>query len=201
MKQAIMLSGWGMNPDNRAKTAGAFNLLWDDGEQSVIGAMTGRFQLTTGGCLSIGLSNRTRLLRQFKTRFYPISDFGRAFYALGRHRASHEPQGHSDPTKMHGSRRSGLNIPGFFPTGSTAIVPTCPFSSLTRKHANSFASFSRRWNKPQKVRADTWNRLDHSRLELLNSFSVSPGCSRFFREKKKFPSNRRPARPNWRSIR
>jgi hypothetical protein len=42
---AIMLTGYGMNADNRAKTAGCFNALWDDGELSVVRALTGRTQL------------------------------------------------------------------------------------------------------------------------------------------------------------
>jgi hypothetical protein len=42
---AVMLAGYGMNADNRAKSAGAFNLLWDDGEISVSRSTTGRIQL------------------------------------------------------------------------------------------------------------------------------------------------------------
>lgn len=42
---AIMLSGYGMSPDNRAKTCGTFNALWDDGELSVSRSMSGRIQL------------------------------------------------------------------------------------------------------------------------------------------------------------
>lgn len=42
---AIMVSGYGMNPDNRAKTCGTFNSLWDDGEVSVSRSLTGRIQL------------------------------------------------------------------------------------------------------------------------------------------------------------
>jgi hypothetical protein len=42
---AVMLAGYGMNADNRAKTAGAFNALWDDGEISVSRSLTGRLQL------------------------------------------------------------------------------------------------------------------------------------------------------------
>ncbi len=42
---AVMLGGWGMNRDNRAKSAGAFNLLWDDGELSINRALTGKIQL------------------------------------------------------------------------------------------------------------------------------------------------------------
>lgn len=42
---AIMLSGYGMSPDNRAKTCATFNGLWDDGEVSVARSMTGRMQL------------------------------------------------------------------------------------------------------------------------------------------------------------
>lgn len=42
---AIMVSGYGMTPDNRAKTCGTFNALWDDGEVSVSRSLTGRIQL------------------------------------------------------------------------------------------------------------------------------------------------------------
>lgn len=42
---AILLSGWGMNADNRAKTASTFNQLWDDGEISVTRGGSGRLQL------------------------------------------------------------------------------------------------------------------------------------------------------------
>lgn len=42
---AAMICGYGMSPDNRAKTAATFNALWDDGELSVGRAMTGRTQL------------------------------------------------------------------------------------------------------------------------------------------------------------
>ncbi|ADC62634.1 DUF3987 domain-containing protein [Allochromatium vinosum] len=42
---AAMLSGYGMNADNRAKTAATFNALWDDGELSVSRGTTGRLQL------------------------------------------------------------------------------------------------------------------------------------------------------------
>lgn len=42
---AAMLSGYGMNADNRAKTAATFNGLWDDGEISVSRAGSGRLQL------------------------------------------------------------------------------------------------------------------------------------------------------------
>ncbi|MBN2887205.1 MAG: DUF3987 domain-containing protein [Chromatiaceae bacterium] len=42
---AAMLAGYGMNPDNRAKTAATFNALWDDGELSVSRGTTGRLQL------------------------------------------------------------------------------------------------------------------------------------------------------------
>jgi hypothetical protein len=42
---ALMLTGWGMNADNRAKTAGALNGLWDDGEISAMRALAGRIQL------------------------------------------------------------------------------------------------------------------------------------------------------------
>jgi phage/plasmid primase-like uncharacterized protein len=42
---AMLLSGYGMNPDNRAKSAGNFNSLWDDGEISVARGTDGRVQL------------------------------------------------------------------------------------------------------------------------------------------------------------
>lgn len=42
---AAMLAGYGMNPDNRAKSAATFNALWDDGEVSVSRAGAGRLQL------------------------------------------------------------------------------------------------------------------------------------------------------------
>lgn len=42
---AIMVSGYGMNSDNRAKTCGTFNALWDDGEVSVSRSLAGRIQL------------------------------------------------------------------------------------------------------------------------------------------------------------
>jgi hypothetical protein len=42
---AAMLAGYGMNTDNRAKTAATFNALWDDGELSVSRGTTGRLQL------------------------------------------------------------------------------------------------------------------------------------------------------------
>lgn len=42
---AVMLGGYGMSPDNRAKTASALSALWDDGEVSVSRALTGRVQL------------------------------------------------------------------------------------------------------------------------------------------------------------
>lgn len=42
---AAMLAGYGMNADNRAKTAATFNALWDDGELSVSRGTTGRIQL------------------------------------------------------------------------------------------------------------------------------------------------------------
>lgn len=40
-----MLCGWGMNADNRAKSAATFNQLWDDGEISVNRRGDGRLQL------------------------------------------------------------------------------------------------------------------------------------------------------------
>lgn len=40
-----MLAGYGMNPDNRAKSAATFNALWDDGELSVSRGGAGRIQL------------------------------------------------------------------------------------------------------------------------------------------------------------
>lgn len=42
---AVMMSGYGMSPENRAKTAGTFNALWDDGELSVARGTAGRIQL------------------------------------------------------------------------------------------------------------------------------------------------------------
>ncbi|QXP94370.1 DUF3987 domain-containing protein [Methylococcus capsulatus] len=42
---AVMLSGYGMNADNRGKSAGAFNSLWDRGEVSVARGTAGRIQL------------------------------------------------------------------------------------------------------------------------------------------------------------
>ncbi len=42
---AAMLAGYGMNADNRAKTAATFNGLWDDGEVSVSRGVAGRIQL------------------------------------------------------------------------------------------------------------------------------------------------------------
>lgn len=42
---AAMLCGYGMNLDNRSKSAGAFNKLWDDGEISVSRGSSGRLQL------------------------------------------------------------------------------------------------------------------------------------------------------------
>ncbi len=42
---AMLLSGYGMNADNRAKSAGNFNSLWDDGEISVARGTDGRVQL------------------------------------------------------------------------------------------------------------------------------------------------------------
>ena len=42
---AAMLCGYGMNADNRSKSAGAFNKLWDDGEISVSRGTSGRLQL------------------------------------------------------------------------------------------------------------------------------------------------------------
>lgn len=42
---AVMLCGWGMSADNRAKTAGTLNGLWDDGMISVMRGTSGRTQL------------------------------------------------------------------------------------------------------------------------------------------------------------
>jgi len=42
---AAMIAGYGMNPDNRMKSAGNFNALWDDGEISVARGLDGRVQL------------------------------------------------------------------------------------------------------------------------------------------------------------
>ncbi|MBK1723382.1 DUF3987 domain-containing protein [Thiocystis violacea] len=42
---AAILAGYGMNADNRAKSAATFNALWDDGELSVSRGTTGRLQL------------------------------------------------------------------------------------------------------------------------------------------------------------
>lgn len=42
---AAMLSGYGMSPEHRSKTAATLNALWDDGELSVSRAMSGRIQL------------------------------------------------------------------------------------------------------------------------------------------------------------
>ena len=42
---AMMLAGYGMNADNRAKSAGNFNSLWDNGEISVARGLDGRVQL------------------------------------------------------------------------------------------------------------------------------------------------------------
>ncbi|QXP90020.1 DUF3987 domain-containing protein [Methylococcus capsulatus] len=42
---AVMLSGYGMNVENRGKSAGAFNALWDRGELSVARGTAGRIQL------------------------------------------------------------------------------------------------------------------------------------------------------------
>ena len=42
---AAMLAGYGMSPDNRAKSAATFNGMWDDGEISVSRGTTGRQQL------------------------------------------------------------------------------------------------------------------------------------------------------------
>ncbi len=42
---ATMLAGYGMKADNRAKSAGNFNSLWDDGELSVARGLDGRIQL------------------------------------------------------------------------------------------------------------------------------------------------------------
>ncbi len=42
---AIVVTGYGMTPDNKAKTCGAFNGLWDDGEVSVGRSTSGRVQL------------------------------------------------------------------------------------------------------------------------------------------------------------
>ena len=42
---AIMLAGYGMSQDNRAKSAGNFNSLWDCGEISVARGLDGRLQL------------------------------------------------------------------------------------------------------------------------------------------------------------
>jgi hypothetical protein len=42
---AAVLCGYGMNADNRLKTAGGYNGLWDDGEISVSRSLAGRIQL------------------------------------------------------------------------------------------------------------------------------------------------------------
>jgi hypothetical protein len=42
---AVMLAGYGMSPDHRAKSAGNFNALWDNGEISVARGLDGRLQL------------------------------------------------------------------------------------------------------------------------------------------------------------
>lgn len=42
---AAMIAGYGMNEDNRLKSAGNFNSLWDDGEISVARGLDGRLQL------------------------------------------------------------------------------------------------------------------------------------------------------------
>jgi hypothetical protein len=42
---AMVLSGYGMQPDTKAKTAGAFNALWDDGQVSTGRAGSGRLEL------------------------------------------------------------------------------------------------------------------------------------------------------------
>ena len=42
---AVMLAGYGMNPDHRAKSAGNFNGIWDNGEISVARGSEGRLQL------------------------------------------------------------------------------------------------------------------------------------------------------------
>lgn len=42
---AVMLAGYGMNADNRGKSAGAYNALWDRGELSVARGTAGRVQL------------------------------------------------------------------------------------------------------------------------------------------------------------
>jgi hypothetical protein len=42
---AAMLTGYGMTPEHRAKTAATLNSLWDDGEISVSRGITGRIQL------------------------------------------------------------------------------------------------------------------------------------------------------------
>lgn len=42
---AVMLAGYGMSPDHRAKSAGNFNSLWDSGEISVARGLDGRLQL------------------------------------------------------------------------------------------------------------------------------------------------------------
>jgi hypothetical protein len=42
---AVLLAGYGMRQENRAKSAGVFNALWDDGEVSVARSLTGRMQL------------------------------------------------------------------------------------------------------------------------------------------------------------
>jgi len=42
---AMMIAGYGMSQDNRAKSAGNFNTLWDSGEISVARGMDGRLQL------------------------------------------------------------------------------------------------------------------------------------------------------------
>lgn len=42
---AAVLCGYGMNTDNRLKTAGGYNGLWDDGEISVSRSLAGRVQL------------------------------------------------------------------------------------------------------------------------------------------------------------
>jgi hypothetical protein len=60
---AAMLSGYGMNPDNRAKTAATFNALWDDGELSVSRAPPAACSSMTGACRSTGFCSRKPLTK------------------------------------------------------------------------------------------------------------------------------------------
>ena len=46
---AAILSGYGMTPEHRAKTAATLNSLWDSGEISVARSGAGRFSSTTAG--------------------------------------------------------------------------------------------------------------------------------------------------------